>query len=182
MGVESCPARGRIALAGLRSGGVGLRQHGDLHEVVREDAVPGPDPGTVDAVQAGAAVEHASEHPIAAAITTVAVHRTGEPATVTRFEALPGLGARGSVGDRAVLLGRARLLAKHGYAVPESLERYWRELEDRGVTVVLVGWDGAVQGLLAVADQVRASGGGAVAVLRPRRPASPSRRPPRSRG
>ncbi|MGH3673610.1 MAG: heavy metal translocating P-type ATPase, partial [Pseudonocardiaceae bacterium] len=41
------------------------------------------------------AVEQASEHPIAAAITAAAAERTGKLATVTEFEALPGLGARG---------------------------------------------------------------------------------------
>jgi Cu+-exporting ATPase len=112
------------------------------------------------------AVEHASEHPIAAAITAAAVQDAGDLATVTGFEALPGLGARGTVRGRAVVVGRAQLLAEHGYPVSEDLEHYRRELEDRGVTVVLVGWDGAAQGLLAVADQVRASGGAAVAALR----------------
>lgn len=47
-------ARDRIALAGPRSGGSGCLQHRDFHQVVRENAVPGPDPGTVDAIQAGA--------------------------------------------------------------------------------------------------------------------------------
>jgi Cu+-exporting ATPase len=65
-----------------------------------------------------------------------------------------------------VVLGRARLLTEHGYAIPEALEHYRQELEGRGVTVVLVGWDGAAQGLLAVADQVQASAGAAVAALR----------------
>ncbi len=39
-------------------------------------------------------------------------------------------------------------------------------LEGRGVTVVLVGWAGSAQGLLAVADTVRASSAAAVAALR----------------
>jgi len=58
------------------------------------------------------------------------------------------------------------LLTEHGYAIPDVLQDHRRELEDRGVTVVLVGWDGAAQGLLAVADQVRPSGAVAVAALR----------------
>jgi Cu+-exporting ATPase len=112
------------------------------------------------------AVEHASEHPIAAAITAAAVERSGELATVTGFEALPGLGARGVVNGHAVVLGRARLLTEQGYPIPESLEQDRRALEEQGMTVVLVGWDGTARGLLAVGDQVRASGAGAVAALR----------------
>jgi len=132
-------------------------------QLVDVRAVPGVQADELLAV--AGAVEHASEHAIAAAITAAAGQRTGELAAVTGFEALPGLGARGSVRGRVVVLGRPRLLADHGYAIPELLEDHRRELEDRGVTVVLVGWDGAAQGLLAVADQVRPSGAVAVAAL-----------------
>ncbi|MDQ3901288.1 MAG: heavy metal translocating P-type ATPase, partial [Actinomycetota bacterium] len=141
----------------------GTLTEGRMH-LVEVLTVPGVPADELLAV--AGAVEHASEHPIAAAITAAAVQRTGAVAAVTGFEALTGLGARGSVRGRAVVLGRARLLAEHGYAIPELLEDHRRELEDRGVTVVLVGWDGAAQGLLAVADQVRASGAAAVAALR----------------
>jgi Cu+-exporting ATPase len=130
------------------------------------EVLPVPGVPADELLAVAGAVEHASEHPIAAAITAAAVQRTGEVATVTGFEALPGLGARGSVHGRTVVLGRARLLTEHGCAVPEYLEHHRRALEDRGVTVVLVGWDGAAQGLLAVADQVRPSGAAAVAALR----------------
>lgn len=130
------------------------------------EVLPVPGVPADELLAVAGAVEHASEHPIAAAITAAAVQRTGAVAAVTGFEALTGLGARGSVRGRTVVLGRARLLAEHGYAIPELLEDHRRELENRGVTVVLVGWDGAAQGLLAVADQVRASGGAAVAALR----------------
>ena len=112
------------------------------------------------------AVERASEHPIAAAITAAAAERTGELASVTEFEALPGLGARGVVNGHAVVLGRPRLLTEQGYPIPDSLEQDRCALEEQGMTVVLVGWDGTARGLLAVGDQVRASGAGAVAALR----------------
>jgi Cu+-exporting ATPase len=130
-------------------------------QLVEVQTVPGVAAGELLAM--AGAVEHASEHPIAAAITAAAPR---EVAPVTGFEALPGLGARGTVRGRTVVLGRARLLTEHGYAIPEALEHHRQELEGRGVTVVLVGWDGAAQGLLAVADQVQASAGAAVAALR----------------
>ncbi|HEX6403807.1 MAG TPA: heavy metal translocating P-type ATPase [Pseudonocardiaceae bacterium] len=141
----------------------GTLTEGQMHLV---EVLPVPGVPVDELLAVAGSVEHASEHPIAAAITAAAVQRTGELAAVSGFEALAGLGARGSVRGRAVVLGRARLLTEHGYAIPELLADHRRELEDRGVTVVLVGWDGAAQGLLAVADQVRASGGAAVAALR----------------
>jgi Cu+-exporting ATPase len=111
------------------------------------------------------AVEAASEHPIAAALTSAAAAETETLPPVTDFEALPGLGARGVVDGLAAVVGRAQLLAEHGLHVPDELESTRVELEKRGVTVVLVGWAGSAQGLLAVADTVRASGAAAVAAL-----------------
>jgi Cu+-exporting ATPase len=112
------------------------------------------------------AVEAASEHPIAAALTSAAVPEFGTLPAVTEFEALPGLGARGVVDGLEVVVGRAQLLAEHGLHIPDELEPARVELEERGVTVVLVGWAGSAQGLLAVADTVRASSAAAVAALR----------------
>ncbi|MGH3779214.1 MAG: heavy metal translocating P-type ATPase [Pseudonocardiaceae bacterium] len=112
------------------------------------------------------AVEAASEHPIAAAVTSTATAEVGTLPAVTDFEALPGLGARGEVDGLAVVVGRARLLAEHGLHVPDELESSRARLEGRGATVVLVGWDGTAQGLLAVADTVRASSAAAVTALR----------------
>lgn len=73
MGDESCPARDRIALADPRSGGSGCLQHRDFHQVVCENPVPGPDPGTVDAIQAGTvppvAVPEGADPPFTAGAT-----------------------------------------------------------------------------------------------------------------
>jgi Cu+-exporting ATPase len=111
-------------------------------------------------------VEAASEHPIATAVTTATTAERGVLPAVTDFEALPGLGARGVVDGLQVVVGRAQLLAEHGLVVPAELESSRVELERRGATVVLVGWNGTAQGLLAVADTVRASSAPAVAALR----------------
>ena len=102
-----------------------------------------------------AAVEHASEHPIARAI--VAAAPTALP-PVTGFENLPGLGARGTVEGREVLVGRPRLLADHGVAVPE--------VAPAGHTPVSVALDGNYAGALLVADTVKPSSAAAVAQLR----------------
>jgi Cu+-exporting ATPase len=112
------------------------------------------------------AVEAASEHPIGAAIAEAARSELGATGPVTQFAALPGLGARGMVDEVAVVVGRARLLAEQGLDVPGELAAQRDELERRGATVVLVGWDGQARGLLAVADTVRPTSAGAVAALR----------------
>jgi Cu+-exporting ATPase len=106
-------------------------------------------------IRYAAAVEHASEHPIARAIVAAA---GGEALPVDGFQALPGLGARGTVGGRKVLVGRPRLLADEGIDVPP--------VPADGRTPVAVAWDGAYRGTLFVADAVKPSSPEAVARLR----------------
>ena len=111
-------------------------------------------------------VEQASEHAVAAAITNLAA---AAPVTLTAadgFAALPGLGARGVVDGREVVLGRSRLLGDRGIEVPADLAAWCRAQEESGCTTVLVAWDGAARGALAVTDTVKLSAAPAVARLR----------------
>ena len=84
---------------------------------------------------------------------------------VTGFEALPGLGARGTSDGLEILVGRERLLRERGIAVPAGLEDAFRPWQQAGATMVLAGWDGQVHGAMAVADTVKPSAAAAVARL-----------------
>src|SRR6266699_2454636 len=85
---------------------------------------------------------------------------------VDDFRALPGLGARGVVAGRQVVVGRERLLRDLGIAIPAGLASQWAEWERAGQTAVLVGWDGQLRGALAVGDTIKPSAAAAVAGLR----------------
>jgi len=119
-----------------------------------------------DVLRYAGAVEDASEHSVAAAITAAARVECGPLPLAEAFRALPGLGARGTVDGREVVIGRARLLAEHGMEVDAELAGQCRRWERAGRTAVLVGWDGAVRGAVAVADTVKDSAAAAVAELR----------------
>jgi Cu+-exporting ATPase len=132
-------------------------------------------PGTEQAevLRYAGVVEHASEHPIAAAISAAATAAISAAATaatsaeaVEGFQALPGLGARGVVDGRQVVVGRERLLRDLGFAIPPELAGQWAQWERTGRTAVLVGWDGQLRGALAVGDTVKPSAPAAVAGLR----------------
>jgi Cu+-exporting ATPase len=112
------------------------------------------------------AVEDASEHAVAAAIAAAARLEAGSLPLAAEFRALPGLGARGTVDGRQVVVGRARLLAEHAMTVPAELAGQCREWERAGRTSVLVGWDGSVRGAIAVADTVKPSAAAAIRELR----------------
>ena len=112
------------------------------------------------------AVEQASEHAVAVAIAAAAKKETGPLPPADGFKALPGLGTRGVVDGHEVVVGRERLFAGYGMAIPPGLAGQCREWEQSGRTTVLVGWDGAVQGAVAVADTIKPSAAAAVAELR----------------
>ncbi|MFI9745631.1 heavy metal translocating P-type ATPase [Streptomyces sp. NPDC052494] len=102
------------------------------------------------------ALEHSSEHPVARAVAAGAAERCGELPVPKTFENVPGLGVRGSVDGRLVLVGRAALLASEGVEVPVAAEP----------GAVHVAWDGVARGTLTVADTVKDTSAEAVARLR----------------
>jgi Cu+-exporting ATPase len=110
---------------------------------------------------AGAA-ESASEHPLALAIAAAA----DEKPPVTEFRNHAGLGIEALVEGHALLLGRASFLTDWAIEFPEEARRWQRHAEAAGQTVVAVAWDGALHGLLALADTLKPSSQQAVAELR----------------
>jgi cation-transporting P-type ATPase A/B/Cu+-exporting ATPase len=112
------------------------------------------------------AVEDASEHAVAAAISGAARAEAGPLPQVAGFVALPGLGASGTVDGNEVTVGREKLFRDRGIEVPAGLAEQCSAWERAGCTAVLAGWDGRAQGALAVADTVKPSAAAAVAALR----------------
>ncbi|OZM76399.1 cation-translocating P-type ATPase [Pseudonocardia sp. MH-G8] len=111
------------------------------------------------------ALEEASEHPVAAAISTAARNELGALPRVTAFRNEAGLGATGVVDGAEVIAGRAKLLVDRGIELPTDLERRRRDWEEQGRTTVVVAQDRQVIGLLALADLVKPSAREAVALL-----------------
>jgi Cu+-exporting ATPase len=112
-----------------------------------------------------AAVEAASEHPIAQAIAKAGAERTPLP-LVTGFKNLEGLGVTGTVDGHRVLVGRPQLLREHGYLIPADIEQALTAAQQSGQTAVVAGWDGQVRGILAVADAIKPTSREAITALR----------------
>jgi Cu+-exporting ATPase len=110
-----------------------------------------------DAVLAlAASLERGSEHPLAAAIVRGAGERQVELGEASDFQSRTGLGVTGAVGSRRVALGSRKLHEELGIDVGE-LEPEARAMRGEGRTVMFVGVDGALAGLLAVADPIRST-------------------------
>jgi Cu+-exporting ATPase len=112
-----------------------------------------------------AALEDASEHPIARAIADAGRDQVGALPPVTDFVALEGLGVRGTVEGHEVAAGRV-VDDEWLPALSAELAEAKAAAEAQGQTVVTVAWDGAVRGLLMVADTVKPTSAEAVARLR----------------
>jgi P-type Cu+ transporter len=112
------------------------------------------------------AVEDASRHPVAVAVSSYARAELGQLPQATGFAALPGLGVRGAVDGVEVIAGREKLFRDRGDAIPPDLAAQCSAWELSGQTVVLIGWGGQAHGAVAVADSVKPSAASAVAELR----------------
>ena len=110
-----------------------------------------------DLLAAAAAVELASEHPLAHAVVTAAAERKLPSAACEAFAAVVGAGAVGTVGGRRICLGSAQLLEDEGVPAEQrqQLEQLADPLRQQAKTVMLVAIDGQAAGLLAVADPLK---------------------------
>ncbi len=107
-------------------------------------AESGEDPDVV--LARAAAVESASEHPVAAAVVAAARQRGLQVAPVTDFANEPGTGVRGVVEGLAVRVARAS--------------------DDDGRTSVAVSWDDRQRGVIRLADAVKPTSAEAIAELK----------------
>ena len=130
-----------------------------------EGAFPADGVSRAELLRLAGAAEDASEHPIARAIADGARAELGTLPPVERFTSRAGLGVEAVVGGRATIVGRPALFAESGIDLPPALAEARSAAEDEGRTVVAAGWDGAVRGLLVVADRVKRTSAAAVAEL-----------------
>jgi Cd2+/Zn2+-exporting ATPase len=112
-----------------------------------------------------AALEARSAHPLASAVMAYAAERGIKPAPATDVQVLKGKGVTGTFAGEMFWLGSHRYLAERGQDEPATVKMA-DSLERDGKTVVAIGNDRHVCGLLAVADTVRPAAAKAVAALR----------------
>ena len=112
-----------------------------------------------------AAAESASEHPLAKAVMAAALERDIAPPQLDHFEAVPGRGVRAEFENQSVLIGNIPFFEENSVAT-DAVRARVNTLEELGRTVILVAQGGAVVGLLAFGDALRADAAGTIALLR----------------
>ena len=131
------------------------------------DVVPAPGFDAARVLSLAAALERASEHPLADAVVRGAAER-GAPrldAEPERFLAVAGKGVRGRVDGREVALGNGAMLRDAGVD-PAPLLAASQELQEAGKSVLFAAVDGAPAGVVAVADRVKETAPHAIGALR----------------
>nr|WP_275426703.1 heavy metal translocating P-type ATPase [Elioraea rosea] len=121
--------------------------------------------GRAEVLARVAAVEAMSEHPVAHSIVAAAERERVEPLRSEAVQAIPGMGAVGTVGGEEVLVGAARLMAERGIDTA-ALDAEAAALADAGKTTLFAAIGGRVAAVIAVADTLKPTTREAIAALR----------------
>ncbi len=118
------------------------------------EVVPLNDHTTEELMLRAAAMEQHSDHPLALAIVRYAAEQGITPMPVETFQILPGKGTSALFDGRPFWLGSHRYLKERGQESP-SINAQIAQMSSAGRTVVVVGNDRHVCGLITLADEVR---------------------------
>lgn len=103
-----------------------------------------------------AAVETASEHPLAEAIVKGTKDRGIDFKNSKQFESITGEGAQGRVDGKLVAIGNSKMMKRVG-GFDTSLAKSAENYRSEGHTVMFVAIDGVAAGLIGVADPIKAT-------------------------
>jgi Cu+-exporting ATPase len=117
-----------------------------------------------DLLSLAAALERGSEHPLAEAIVDGAQAQGAARQEATDFEAVTGKGVRGKVNGRSVALGNTAMMKEMALDTAQA-EAEADKLRSQGKTAMFIAVDGALVGIVAVADPIKDSTAQAIDAL-----------------
>ncbi|MFR0608104.1 copper-translocating P-type ATPase [Limosilactobacillus balticus] len=113
-----------------------------------------------------ASLEESSEHPLASAILQKAKDKGISPVKVDKFEAIEGKGVRANYNGYVAFVGSNRLLVDVN--ISREMSSHAEKLQNEAKTVVYVGLDGEIIGLVAIQDVSKPSSKDAITELKTR--------------
>jgi len=99
-------------------------------------------------------LENASEHPLAQAIVEEAKEKKMKFEDVTNFESMTGMGLKGIVSGKEVLVGNEKLMNKF-HIDSSEIASLAKELQEQGQGVILIAVDRVPAGMIAVQDPIK---------------------------
>ena len=118
-----------------------------------------------DLLRMTASAERGSEHPLAEAMLSAAQERGLALDDATEFEAIPGFGIQARVNGTRLVMGNLALMQRDGLDM-NGLDATALELSREGKTPMFVAADGALKGIVAVADTLKPESTAAVKAMR----------------
>ncbi|VAX35857.1 Lead, cadmium, zinc and mercury transporting ATPase; Copper-translocating P-type ATPase [hydrothermal vent metagenome] len=112
-----------------------------------------------------ASLEHSSEHPLARAVIHYAKEHNLSLEPVKDFESVTAGGVKGVVNEKNIYLGKKKFIQDSGISIPEELENKSLQLHRQAQTVVWVAIDGAIAGILGIADPIKKTTAEAIKTL-----------------
>jgi Cu+-exporting ATPase len=109
-----------------------------------------------------AAVESASEHPLARAIIDAAREQGVEMTTAKDFQSTTGGGVEARVDGRQIRVGKLGHVTGNKKQLPSDLDSTVDSLQAAGQTVIFVGADDGVLGVISIADPIKKTTAGAI--------------------
>lgn len=113
-----------------------------------------------------AALEESSEHPLATAILDKANSDKIEASTVSDFQAIEGKGVSATINGQQAFVGNDKLL--NDIKIDSELNEQMIRLQNEAKTVVFVGMDQTIIGLIAIQDAPKETSKSAIATLKAR--------------
>lgn len=110
----------------------------------------------LEIISISAAIESFSQHPLASAIIRKAKSMHSEVYTANDFQSITGKGAKATINEIVYFIGNPALFTER-FTIPAEIEQQIIDLQIEGKTVMLLGTDKELKGIIAVADQVRKS-------------------------
>jgi Cu+-exporting ATPase len=123
-------------------------------EPVVTDIIPAHSFSQGDVLQLAASAEHTSEHPLGEAVVKAALEKKLELSPSSDFGAIPGQGIEAMVDGKKLCLGNLMLMKERGFSL-NGMEKKADELLERGKTVMFLGRDSQVAGIIALADTLK---------------------------
>ncbi|MFA7329114.1 MAG: HAD-IC family P-type ATPase, partial [Candidatus Ratteibacteria bacterium] len=128
-------------------------------------AVPAPGWDRQGFLSLAASLEQGSEHPLARAILDFARERDAKILSASDFKSITGQGIKGNVNGKSVIVGKQKFIEEMKTNIPEELSDQAAILRNQAQTIVWVGIEGKVAGILGISDPIKKTTPAAIEAL-----------------
>jgi len=129
------------------------------------DIIAAPFSSREEVLRLAASVEHSSEHPLGEAVVKAALDKRLELSSPSDFNAIPGRGVEALVDGKKLFLGNLKLMEERGFSL-DGLGEKANKIFEEGKTVIFLGMDSQVVGIIALADTLKPNAKEALQALR----------------